>query len=165
MPQDPHTNFPDWSTYVFFMTSLENLIKDHSIFPLMINLLILITFSFGHMLAYVDVVRRRLMSITMSITLRTSSPKSDRRKSSPNNSNIVLGITNDLLYPSLRIKINFFLLILKMINIYWILIKSDYGRKGLTELYVCFGCKNNVQISYNMQEQIIELNSALANSV
>ena len=32
------------------MTSLENLIKDHSIFPLMINLLILITFSFGHML-------------------------------------------------------------------------------------------------------------------
>lgn len=34
----------------------------------------------------------------------------------------------------------------------------------LTELYVCFGCKNNVQISYNMQKQIIELNSALANS-
>ena len=30
---------------------------------------------------------------------------------------------------------------------------------------MCFGCKNNVQISYNMQEQIIELNSALANSV
>ena len=58
------------------------------------------------------------MSITMSITLGTSSPKSDRRKSSPNNSNIVLGITNDLLYPSLRIKMNFFLLILKMINIY-----------------------------------------------
>lgn len=52
-----------------------------------------------------------------------------------------------------------------MRNIYWFLIKSDYGRKGLTELYVCFGCKNNVQISYNMQEQIIELNSALANSV
>ena len=58
------------------------------------------------------------MSITMSITLGTSSPKNDRRKSSPNNSNIVLGITNDLLYPSLRIKMNFFLLILKMINIY-----------------------------------------------
>lgn len=52
-----------------------------------------------------------------------------------------------------------------MRNIYWFLIKSDYGRKGLTELYVCFGCKDNVQISYNMQEQIIELNSALANSV
>ena len=44
------------------MTSLENLIKDHSIFPLMINLLILITFSFGGMFD-VDVVRR-LMSIT-----------------------------------------------------------------------------------------------------
>ena len=29
---------------------------------------------------------------------------------------------------------------------------------------MCFGCKNNVQISYNMQKQIIELNSALANS-
>lgn len=50
-----------------------------------------------------------------------------------------------------------------MINIYWFLIKSDYGRKGLTELYVCFGCKNNVQISYKKQKQI-ELNSALANS-
>ena len=58
----------------------------------------------------------------------------------------------------------FFLLALVMINIYWFLIKSDYGRKGLPELYVCFGCKNNVQISYNMQKQIIELNSALANS-
>ena len=157
MPQDPHTNFPDWSTYVFFMTSLENLIKDHSIFPLMINLLILITFSFGHMLM--------LFGEDLCRSLCRWSPKSDRRKSSPNNSNIVLGITNDLLYPSLRIKMNFFLLIIKMINIYWFLIKSDYGRKGLTELYVCFGCKNNVQISYNMQEQIIELNSALANSV
>lgn len=51
-----------------------------------------------------------------------------------------------------------------MINIYWFLIKSDYERKGLTELYVYFGCKNNVQISYNIQKQIIDLNSALANS-
>ena len=46
------------------MTSLENLIKDHSIFPLMINLLILITFSFGHMLMlFGEDLRRSLLGL------------------------------------------------------------------------------------------------------
>ena len=41
----PHTNSPDWSSYIPFKISGENLIKDQSIFSLVIILFILITIS------------------------------------------------------------------------------------------------------------------------
>ena len=44
-PQDPHTNSPDWSQFISFKNSWENLVYDQSILPLVINLVILITFT------------------------------------------------------------------------------------------------------------------------
>ena len=49
-PQDQHTNSPDWSLYISFKNSWENLIKDQSILPLVINLVILITFTLDDLL-------------------------------------------------------------------------------------------------------------------
>ena len=45
-PQYPHTNSPDWSSYISLEISWESLIKDQSIFPLVIIwLIILLTIS------------------------------------------------------------------------------------------------------------------------
>ena len=49
-PQGPHTNSPDWSPYISFKNSWENLIKDQSPLPLLINLVILITFTLDDLL-------------------------------------------------------------------------------------------------------------------
>ena len=43
-PRDLHTNSSDLSPYISFKNSGENLVKDQSILPLVINLVILITF-------------------------------------------------------------------------------------------------------------------------
>ena len=48
-----------------YRISWENLIKDQSIFPLFIILLILLTFSLNDVLIYSHVVRRKLMLITL----------------------------------------------------------------------------------------------------
>ena len=49
-PQDPHTNSPDWSQFISFKNSWENLVYDQSILPLVINLVILITFTLDDLL-------------------------------------------------------------------------------------------------------------------
>ena len=50
MPQYPHTKFPDWFPLISLRTSLENLIEDQSIFPLVID----------------DVwIKRKLMRVTL----------------------------------------------------------------------------------------------------
>ena len=49
-PKDPHTNSPDWSPYISFKNSWENLVKVQSFFPLVINWVILITFTFDDLL-------------------------------------------------------------------------------------------------------------------
>ena len=46
----PHTNSPDWSPYISFKNSWENLVWDQSILPLVINLVILITFTLDDLL-------------------------------------------------------------------------------------------------------------------
>ena len=43
--QNPHRNSPDCSPYISFKNSWENLVWDQSILPLVINLVILITFT------------------------------------------------------------------------------------------------------------------------
>ena len=49
-PQYPHTNSSDWSSYISFKNSWENLVYDQSILPLVINLVILITFTLDDLL-------------------------------------------------------------------------------------------------------------------
>ena len=49
-PQHPHTNSPDWSPCISFKNSWENLGQDQSIFPLVVNLVILITFTLDDLL-------------------------------------------------------------------------------------------------------------------
>ena len=49
-PQYPHTNSPNWSSYISFKNSWENLVYDQSILPLVINLVILITFTLDDLL-------------------------------------------------------------------------------------------------------------------
>ena len=61
-PQDLHTNSSDWSPYISFKNSGENLVKDQSILPLVINLVILITFYSWWTF---DIVRRKLMLVNL----------------------------------------------------------------------------------------------------
>ena len=49
-PQYPHTNSPDWSPCISFKNSWENLVHNQSIFPLVINLVILINFTLDDLL-------------------------------------------------------------------------------------------------------------------
>ena len=49
-PQDPKANSPDLSPHISFKNSWENLVKDQSILPLVINLIILITFTLDDLL-------------------------------------------------------------------------------------------------------------------
>ena len=49
-PPDAHTNSPHWSPYISFKNSWENLIKDQSLLLLVINLVILITFTLDDLL-------------------------------------------------------------------------------------------------------------------
>ena len=51
-PHDPHTNSPDWSPYISFKNSWENLVWDQSDLFLVINLVILITFILDDLLMF-----------------------------------------------------------------------------------------------------------------
>ena len=50
----PNTNSPDGSPYISFKNIWENLIKHRNIFPLMIILLALVTFSLGNVLKLLE---------------------------------------------------------------------------------------------------------------